>query len=472
MRLIAFVFLVGFFLTQFPVLVFAEDFITYNPNLLITDAQMTDSSAMSKEEIQLLLSRGALNQTSTIDILGRQRSAAEIIMDASVQFRLNPQFLLVLLQKEQSLVEDNQVSQDQLDWAMGYAVCDACAKSDPGIQSFRGFGNQVFYAAKRLRESYLANLEDHGVTPSGIGPGKQTMIDGAVVVPANNATASLYTYTPHLFGNQNFVRIWNRWFSKNFPNGSLLQDKDSGMVWFLQNGKKRPITSKAALLSRFNTDNVIPVETQTMAKYPDGAPISFPNYSLLRSPKGTVYLIVDDVRRGFVSKEALRVSGFVPDEIVDVTLNDISSFAEGEPITTKTVYAAGALLQNKKTGGVYYIENGRKHGIFSKEILLSRFTSPMILAVSENNLESYQTSDPFTFPDGSLIGVRGSSDVFVVDNGLRRPITDAITFLTYGWKWDQIRWTNERSVLLQPIGEPISTQLNSEKLFIASELSQ
>lgn len=439
----------------------------FNPHLLATDADLLDVYSTSKNDLALLLSRGALSAYVGSDVTGVSKSASDIVWEASEAFGVNPRFLLALLQREQSLVEDPAPTDDQLNWAMGYAVCDTCAKDDPAIQKYKGFGNQVYYAAKRIRESYLTDLETRGFTESGIGPGREVVIDGVPVIPANKATAVLYTYTPHLRGNENFVRIWDRWFNRRHVDGTLLQDRQTGGIWLIQNGLRRPITSRTAFFSRFNPAHVVAASVETIEDYPIGIPIRFPNYSLLRSPRGTVYLIVDDTRRGFTTPEALRAYGFKTDEMVDVTWDDLNSYVEGEPITTQTLYPQGTLLQNRSTGGVYFVQNGVKQPIMSREILLARFPSPTILPVAPTDLEAYATGDSLPFPDGTLIGAAGAPDVFVVSHGMRRHITDEATFVALGWKFNQIVWTNERSVFLHPLGEPISTQLMDNEVFVA-----
>ena len=188
----------------------------FNPHDLLSDAELTDTRAMTLAEIARFLGRGTLGTYETQDIDTRTRSAAEIVWNAAQRFGINPRFLLVLLQREQSLVEDPSPTQDQFDWAMGYAICDDCSKDDPDLQKYRGFAPQVHYAAKRIRESYLTDLRLVGSTISGVGPGLSTVIDGVEVIPTNAATAVLYTYTPHLHGNENFVRIWQRWFDGCF----------------------------------------------------------------------------------------------------------------------------------------------------------------------------------------------------------------------------------------------------------------
>jgi len=448
-------------LSSTPLPLLAQTEVDYN--YLLGDDELTDMTAMDFETLQAFLTRGYLADYETEDVNGHEESAAEVIWDSAQAFDLNPQFLLTMLQKEQSLVEDSSPSQDQLDWAMGYAVCDDCSKSDPLIQKYKGFGNQIYYASKRIRESFLEDLESRGYTENGLGPGIEVEIDDVLVVPANNATSVLYAYTPHLHGNENFSLIWERWFTHTYPSGTLLQDKETGGIWYIQFGRRRAITSRSAYLSRFPTQPVIAVSASVINQYPQGNPISFPNYSLLRSPRGTVYLIVDDERRGFDSQEAFRAIGFNAEEIVDVTWEDLNVYEEGEPITVASVYPNGSLMQDTTTGGVYFVQEGVKHPIMSKQILEARFDGWPILPQPPEDLADYPTGNYVTFPDGTLLLAPGSPDVFVVSDGQRRLIPDEATFLAYGWEWSQIIATNERSVLLQPLGENIPSVLDQSE---------
>ena len=469
MKKLSYLVLTAFLMTS-PTSLLATDDVLFNPDYLLSDTDFLDEDSMSLTDVSRFLTRGGLASYTDTDIDGVERTSGEIIWNAAQEFELSPKFLLTLLQREQSLVEDPTPSDDQLAWAMGYAVCDDCSKDDPRIQKFKGFASQVHYAAARIRESYLDDLETRGYTETGVGPGIEITIDNTSVTPVNFATSSLYTYTPHLHGNENFVTIWERWFGQEYLTGSLLQDKDTGGIWLIQYSERRPITSRAAFFSRFNVNTVVAVSGTTLEQYSIGDAISFPNYSLLRSPGGTVYLLVDDTRRGFTSQEAFRSLGFNPDEVVDVSWEDLDVYTETTPISVETVYPQGALLQDNTTGGVFYIENAVKHPIVSREILANQFADQTIVPVDPENLDSYERGDEVGFAEGTLIGVTGSPDIFVVSEGDRRPITDEVTFFTYGWNFNQVVWTNERSVLLHPLGEAVSTDLDGgDQIEVASK---
>lgn len=429
----------------------------FNPNYVLSDEDLTNYRSMDLEDIQKFLERKGsyLATYVTEDTDGIMKNAAEIIYRVATTWQISPRFLLALIQKEQSLVEDPSPTQKQLDWAAGYAVCDSCTTQDEQIQRWRGFAKQIRSAAMQYREGYLVDLAEYGETTAGYGPGKISEIDGQIVVPHNNATAANYTYTPHIHGNRSLWNIWQRWFLQRYPNGSLLQAAGEPGVWLIQYGKKRPFHSMAALLSRYGTSNIIQVSKTDLDQYESGAPIKFPDYSLLRSPRGTVFLIDGDKRRGIDSWETFKTIGFNSDEIIDVEWSDINLYEDGEMITLESVYPQGALLQNKATGGVYWTQDGKKYPIWSREIMATRFGNWFIQSVSAEELEKYETMPPVGFNDGVLVKSSTSPSVYVISEGLRRPIPSADVFEKMGYNWKNIIVTSEKAVSIHQMGEPL-----------------
>ena len=194
--------------------------------------------------------KGILKSYSTLDAFGIERSAAEIIYKAALTYIINPKWILATLQKEQSLITNPNPTQRDLDWAMGYGVCDDCTTNDPEIQKFKGFGTQIDRATARIRY-YTDNPSKFNFQV-----GKLALVDGRDVLPFNQATANLYNYTPHLQGNYNFWKIWYSWFAKIFPDGSLLKEVGDPTVYLIKNGKKCPFLSKTALISRFDPSKI------------------------------------------------------------------------------------------------------------------------------------------------------------------------------------------------------------------------
>lgn len=448
-------------LLAIPQVAFAADF---NWNYIITDNDLENADSMSPTRIQRFLElRGSgLASYKTTDIDGNQKTAAQIIYDAGQYWEISPQYLLVRLQVEQSLIGTANPTQRQLDWATGYAVCDSCSTSDPNIQKFKGFFNQVNWGARRIRESYLTDLETRGYTLSGWGPGiTRTVVDyngTREVTPVNNATAALYTYTPHVYNaNYNVWRFWNDWFTRHYPDGSLLQVQGQHGVYLIQNGKKRPILSRAALVSRFDPTRILLVSEADLELYEEGAPIQFQNYSLIRSTDtGRVFLLDGDERRYIESPEVFRKIGFNPEEMIEATESELAPYSFGPNITARSIYPTGVLLQSKETGGISYVENGVKQSIWSREILQNRFKTRTPVVVEQASIDEYEAGDPIQFAEGTLITSPGMRGVYVISNGTRRGIASQETFDALGFKWENIIWTTDKAVLIHPEGERIS----------------
>lgn len=430
----------------------------FDPSLVLSDRDLRDTSVPAGFSQAFLESRGSgiahmLFRDEFLD--GTMKKPGDLIDTYGRIFGVNPRYLLALIQKEQSLVYDTNPSQCQIDWATGYDRPDGSTCSTPS--SKRGFSRQIAEAAAFVQCFYEDSTEKCGSRRTwGFFAGRATTIDGRSLTPANIATAMLYTYTPHIHGNESLTRIWSNWFSLGYPDGSALKAPD-GTVYLIQGGLKRRFANNGALRTRVAADRVIPVTSAILAGYEEGAAIRFSDFSLVRVPSGTVYLLAGDRKRPVESMEVFRSIGFNPEEIDDVEEADLEPYMEGDLITLRNAYPTGALLQNNKTGGVYFVENGVKRPIVSAEIMKMNFPGKKITPVSPATLEKYPSAEPVKFKDGELITSPGSAKaVFVVSNGLRRPIVSGEAFERLGYTWKRIINTTDDAVNLHPLGAPVT----------------
>lgn len=423
----------------------------FDPNNIISDHDLIDYNSLNMEQIRQILVHKGGTLAGYVDQETRM-NAAQIIYDSAQVYRINPKYILVLLQKEQSLVADPQPTQRQLDWAAGYAVCDDCSTDDPVIQKFKGFKKQVSKATWRTRY-YLEHPNEfrHQV-------GQTYDIDDTEVTPQNKATVALYNYTPHLHGNYNFWRIWNDWFSKSYPDGSLVQVRGEAGVWYINKGVRRPILSKVALVSRFDPDKIIQITKTDLERYEMGAAIKYANYSLLQLPTGGIYLLDGDTKRPIASPEAFRKVGFNPDEVEPVAEADLAIYEIGVPITEESAYPTGSLLQDKSTGGVYWVYNNKKYPIWGKEILEANFPGQPITSVASEELAKYLTNKAVKLEEGELIRLKDEPDgkIYVISNEKKRPFKSKELFNTLGYKEEKIRAVSLKVFNMHVIGEEIS----------------
>ena len=419
----------------------------FNPHFILTNEEMTDFDSMSLADIQLFLinKKSGLANLVLSDYLGLNKKASEIIWQAALEGKINPRVLLATLQKEQSLITDPAPTQNQLDKAMGYR----CPDNDVCNPKALGFGKQVDGAAWQFRQ-YLDQPSNWNFRA-----GLEYDIDGFLITPVNITTAAFYNYTPHYSGNKRLWQIWQDFFGRNYPDGSLLKASDNPAVWLIEYGSRRLITSWGILLSRFDPKKIITIPRPDLEKYQVGSDIKFHNYSLLKIPDGKIYLLVDNNLRHIASMEVFRSLGFNLDEVLAINEIDLTGYQFGEQINAESVYPVGALLQNQETGGVYYVENSQKSPIYSPEILKVNFPKKAITKVDSEELDQYPTSEPAKFKNGELIKQIAYNKVYVISDGFRRWVKTEEAFVKLGYKWDNIITTSEAAVNIHPLGEDL-----------------
>lgn len=430
---------------------FSVSALQFNPETIISDTDFFRTDEMSANDIQLFLETksSALASYKSLDENGEVARAADIIHRASIINGINPKVILVLLQKEQSLIENPSPTQYNYDWATGYARCDSCSADDPLIASYKGFATQVQKAAWR-KAYYTTHWNEFSSRPN-----KTVIIDGIPITPSNAATAVLYNYTPHIRGNMSFWKLWNRYFSRVFPDGTVVKTGSSDAIWLIQDGKRKRFSSLSAFLSRYSMRSIVAISDNDLEKYPIGAPIKFPRYSLLRSEQGGVFLLGDDGKYAIPSKKIFRMIGFNPDEVIQASEQDLADIRTVGLITDSSTSPRGELIQDISTGGVYYAVHSVKHPILERAVLQANFPGQRIKPLGKVALASYTLGDPVRFEDGTLVLSSDNPTVFVISNGEKRAIASEAVFTSLGYHWHNIVRSNGATLQLHPSGAPV-----------------
>lgn len=219
---------------------------SFDPGRIIDDSVFTNKSSMSVGDIQNFLNSkvpvcdtwhapGPNAQGATPPWICLKnyneggKSAAQIIWEQAQNFSINPQVLIVTLQKENGLITDSWPYPWQYRTAMGFG----CPDGAPCDSQWYGFTNQVTQAARHFRNFYDLNPAWYIPYRPGVNFIKwnpNSACGGSNVNIVNRATAALYSYTPYqpnsaalnnlygtgdscsAYGNRNFWRDFNNWF--------------------------------------------------------------------------------------------------------------------------------------------------------------------------------------------------------------------------------------------------------------------
>lgn len=257
---------------------------SFDPGLLVSDANFFDPQAMSVADVQRFLDSQVrtcslkAQQPCLKDWLGdvdaqpateqrcltalpakKDQTAAEVIVAVALACSVSPRVLLVTLQKEQGLVTKKSPKKSDYNAATGYACPDTASGCDP---TYRGFANQVYWAARAFR-AYAVNYNEQFPQYQ---PGlhdilyQSKLVDtgdncGTLAVDVQNiATTALYTYTPYTpnaaslanpfatgdncssYGNRNFWGYYNEWFGDPTAGNHVLSS--DGRVYLTVDGTR------------------------------------------------------------------------------------------------------------------------------------------------------------------------------------------------------------------------------------------
>lgn len=169
-------------------------------------------------------------------ISGGNLSAAELIQRIGSSCNVSQKVLLVLLEKEQSLVTDSFPAKSQMDRATGFN----CPDTAPCNSASAGLFKQVYSAARQFQVYGTGVFTWYPVgSTTAIRFHPNVACGASPVYIQNRATAALYYYTPYQpnaaainnlygtgdscssYGNRNFWRMFTDWFgATEVPQGT------------------------------------------------------------------------------------------------------------------------------------------------------------------------------------------------------------------------------------------------------------
>ena len=239
----------------------------FDPGNLISDAEFFRSASMTVDEIQAFLEQRnpdcrdgfvcmkdftettfSRDQTVLCNAYegAENETAAQILHKVSTACGVSVEALLVLIQKEQSLVTLSAPSTIRFERATGYA----CPDTAPCDSQFFGFYNQVYNAAKQFKRYSNPPGTSRFFTWFPVGQTSQVRLHPNAacgtrpVTMKNQATAGLHYYTPYTpndialvnlasvgdscsaYGNRNFWRVYNYWFNPNKDFRTMATTRD------------------------------------------------------------------------------------------------------------------------------------------------------------------------------------------------------------------------------------------------------
>ena len=370
------------------------------------------------------------------------QSAAEIIYNVAQSCGISPRVLLVLLQKEQSLITDDWPWPIQYRSATGYG----CPDTAPCDAQYYGFFNQVYNAARQFKNYRLnaASFNFIAGRNNTVGYNPNAGCGGSSVFIQNYATAGLYNYTPYqpnaaalsnlygsgdscsAYGNRNFWRMYNDWFGSTILP-TVFKGTAQGTVYVLVDGYKVAIPSMAVLQDYGYDPNAISIIDQsqvdgTLAP-PAESGISTSLGSIVKSPSdtdadgGTVYLVSIGRKHPITSMDQFNNFGFSTSNISYLPLNFLTALPSSPALSN---------YLSTPTSNAFQVSGGKKRIILDGTTYSSLNSGGTSTLVSHYTAESIPSGTPISSGPILIGNTKGGVSLFTNNDYYGLPSLDVL----------------------------------------------
>ena len=419
----------------------ANPVIGFNPGRIIDDAVFTNKNSMSVSDIQTFLNaKGASCTNGEAPCLKNfsegGRSAAQIIYDTSHQYNINPQTLIVVLQKEVGLVTINQPANWRYRTAMGYGCPDTAACDS----QYYGFTNQMRWAATMYNA--IMNDSPTWYTPYVLGNNNirwnpSASCGTSVVNIENRATKALYNYTPYRpnqaalnagyglgdscssYGNRNFFLYFRDWFGATTDNRlfyRVIQASNAPEV-YLQTSAGKYYVPSYSLLEEWG---LYPSDVEAVSQsYLSGIPTRTTLSNTLTDGVGNLFVVEGGNTHQVTSPTITSLWNVDVGNMVD-SLGLSYVLNRKEPLSRFVAEAGG-------DGSVWLMDGSERHRVDTGMLYTWGYYPGITNVVSSNLFSRYTPVHSVT----NYASSDGGSGVWAIEASTKRPFRDIATRNAY-----------------------------------------
>jgi len=498
-------------ISNYPTQVGATSLSNWSAGRIIDDVIFTNSDSMSKDQIQSFLNSKVpvcdTNGTQVSEFGGGTRaqwgqanygqntficlkdysengkSSAQIIYDTAQEFRINPQVLIVLLQKEQGLVTDTWPLNLQYKTATGYGCPDTAACDS----QYFGLTNQIRWSASMFRA--ILNKSPTWYTPYLLGNNyiqynPSSSCGGSVINVENRSTQALYNYTPYqpnqsalnsgygsgdscgAYGNRNFYLYFTEWFgttiSGEYPS-PLYRSQTSGMIYLIIDSTKYYIPSYEIMVDYgFHKLLMTSVSDTYLSTFTDGPVLTNVGRKQYDS-SGAIYLFDDGKTYQIKSPDQCAKWG------IDCFNSNVSKVLPND-LFDKYMVGAGLLPDTIRSNGVVYtMEDGKKRPIIGV-YAINNFNGNSAPYFKDQNV--VQPLGKLIADDRFIVKFGEIPTIYLYDRGYLHAIEDMDDF--YSWRLNDLAGANLPTAYdSDPLPransiKPVAKSLNDGQMYIIS----
>ncbi|MBI4054089.1 MAG: S8 family serine peptidase [Candidatus Doudnabacteria bacterium] len=237
-----------------------------------------------------------------------------------------------------------------------------------------------------------------------------------------------------------------------FLSNSIIRDS-AGQRYVIVDGLRRSISEFVFKQRGFVGEDIKEVSVSELELLPASDPFPPVEGTLLKSVSNPTVFVVRDETLLPLSFLAFRAHGYTFANVTTFSDKELGSYNFGSDL----VPADGALLKLVGNPAVYYLKEGKRRllSAFVFHALGLKFTD--VVDVSNIEFERYREDSLVPLhppPEGSLIKGEASATVYVIENGVRRPLS-AQSFAARAYQFAQVNVLPESEMVGYQEGAPI-----------------
>lgn len=358
---------------------------------------------------------------------GSAEPAARIIYKVAQSCGINPQVLIVTLEKEQGLVTHTWPS----DWRYTIAMGQGCPDTAACDTRYYGFFNQMYGAARQFK-IYTENRYFTYYAPGktwNLRYSPNASCGSSPVYIENQATANLYYYTPYqpnaaslragygqgdgcsTYGNRNFYQRFTDWFGSTQVStapasaSALIQASGTPEVFLVSNGTKHHVaTYEDLVVLRSRLGAIATVTSAYAGTLPTGRDIG----RYVHDPRtGTLFLLeADGTKHRFATADQVALFGYAFMSFVNLEARLADAFQTGADV--------GSFVKTGASPQVYLLESGTRRPVFDQSAwkTASQGTAGYVATMRTDAAEAIPLG-PTLFAANTLVRAASSGDVLL-----------------------------------------------------------
>jgi D-alanyl-D-alanine carboxypeptidase len=149
--------------------------------------------------------------------------------------------------------------------------------------------------------------------------------------------------------------------------------------------------------------------------------------------------------------------GFNPQEIIEATENEMSSYETGPTITISTTKPQGVIYKITDAANAHFLlKDGVLFPLLAPEVAQTNYPGLDVENKKKKDIANLPISDKLiTFTDGTLLKMKDRNIIYVVDKGQKRRIADEETFLAMGYNYKNLVTASLSTLLAMSEGSSI-----------------